>query len=266
MNPANPGLQFHRIEKSKDPNFWSVRVNRDLRIIVHRTASSILLAYAGHHDKAYDWAERRRIEAHPKTGAIQIVEVRERVEEIAPILPFEPLSVPVPPVTPAAPPCFDALSREQLLSIGVPQDWIEDVLSASEDQFLALSDHLPAEAAEALLEYVTTGTLPPPRPKVAPREAYAHPDAMRRFRIIENIDELREALEFPWDKWTVFLHPSQREIIDKTFSGPARVAGSARGKPSWLCIAPHASRAIIPKPEFCSRLSRVRSPRCWNAS
>ena len=30
---------------------------------------------------SYTWAERRRIEAHPRTGAIQIVEVRERVED-----------------------------------------------------------------------------------------------------------------------------------------------------------------------------------------
>src|SRR5215831_7439983 len=84
MDPSAPGLQFHRIDKSKDPNFWSIRVNRDLRIIVHKTTSSFLLCYVDHHDKAYDWATRRRIEAHPKTGAIQIVEVRERVEEIAP--------------------------------------------------------------------------------------------------------------------------------------------------------------------------------------
>ncbi|TIW04019.1 MAG: DNA helicase, partial [Mesorhizobium sp.] len=96
-NPDQPGLQFHRIDKSKDPNFWSVRVNRDLRIIVHKSGGSLMLAYVDHHDDAYKWAERRRIEAHPKTGAIQIVEVRELVEEIAsaqpvsvqPMLPLE---------------------------------------------------------------------------------------------------------------------------------------------------------------------------------
>src|SRR5271157_191403 len=80
-NMTGQGLQLHRIEASKDPNFWSARVNRDIRIIVHRTTSSLLLAYVDHHDVAYKWAERRRIEAHPKTGAVQIVEVRERVEE-----------------------------------------------------------------------------------------------------------------------------------------------------------------------------------------
>ena len=60
-DPSNPGLKFHRIDKSKDRNFWSVRVNRDLRIIVHKTGDSILLAYVDHHDNAYAWAERRRI-------------------------------------------------------------------------------------------------------------------------------------------------------------------------------------------------------------
>ncbi len=40
LDPAGPGLQFHRIEAAKDPNFWSVRVNRDIRIIVHRTAAA----------------------------------------------------------------------------------------------------------------------------------------------------------------------------------------------------------------------------------
>ena len=58
--PDRPGLQFHRIDNAKDPNFWSVRVSRDIRVIVHKTGASLLLAYVGHHDDAYSWAERRR--------------------------------------------------------------------------------------------------------------------------------------------------------------------------------------------------------------
>ena len=33
LNPANPGLSFHKLDKSKDKNFWSVRVSADIRII-----------------------------------------------------------------------------------------------------------------------------------------------------------------------------------------------------------------------------------------
>ncbi len=81
MNPASPGMQFHKLDKAKDKNFWSARVSGDIRLILHRTASSLLLCYVGHHDEAYTWAERRKIERHPTTGAAQLVEVRERVQE-----------------------------------------------------------------------------------------------------------------------------------------------------------------------------------------
>ena len=31
----------------------------------------------------------------------------------------------------------------------------------------------------------------------------------------------------PWEKWTVFLHPAQRQLVERDYSGPARVSGSA---------------------------------------
>ena len=100
MDPAHPGFQFHRIDKSKDSNFWSVRVSRDVRLIVHKTEDSFLICYVDHHDAAYEWAERRRIETHPKTGAAQIVEVRERVQEILVHRPVEAGPAPARPALP----------------------------------------------------------------------------------------------------------------------------------------------------------------------
>src|ERR1700688_171542 len=94
LNPASPGLQFHKLERAKDPNFWSIRASRDVRIIVHRTGTSLLLCFVGHHDDAYEWAERRKLETHPKTGAAQFVEIRERVEEIT--IPRYVEAAPVP--------------------------------------------------------------------------------------------------------------------------------------------------------------------------
>ena len=82
LNPAAPGLSFHKLDKAKDQNFWSVRVSSDIRLIVHRVHDSLLLCYVDHHDRAYDWAERRRLETHPKTGAAQWVEIRETVQQI----------------------------------------------------------------------------------------------------------------------------------------------------------------------------------------
>ena len=48
LNQAHPALQFHKLDKAKDPNFWSVRVSLDIRLIVHRTDSSLLLCYVNH--------------------------------------------------------------------------------------------------------------------------------------------------------------------------------------------------------------------------
>src|ERR1700693_3916537 len=81
INPASPGMQFHKLGKARDKNFWSVRVGGDLRLIVHRSQTSLLLCYVGHHEAAYNWAEKRRLETHPTTGAAQLVELRETVRE-----------------------------------------------------------------------------------------------------------------------------------------------------------------------------------------
>ena len=126
-NPDQPGLQFHRIDKSRDQNFWSVRVNRDVRIIVHKTDASLMLVHVAHHDDAYKWAERRRIETHPRTGALQIVEVRELGEELRPDAHRQgELKLEAPAETPQAY-LFKALADDDLLSIGVPDDWLAEV-------------------------------------------------------------------------------------------------------------------------------------------
>src|SRR5687767_1325504 len=117
MNPAGPGAQFHKLDKAKDKNFWSMRVSRDVRLIVHKTQGSLLLCYVGHHDTAYQWAERRRLETHPRTGAAQLVEIRERVEEIrVPRYAGGDLQ------QVARPTLFAQLSNEELLDLGVPVD------------------------------------------------------------------------------------------------------------------------------------------------
>lgn len=229
MDPTGNGLQLHRIDKSKDANFWSARVNRDIRLIIHKTGDSLLVAYVGHHDDAYAWAERRRIEAHPRTGAIQIVEVRERVEDVARPATFDFVfpETAKPEPKAAQPALFVTLDDDALLSIGVPADWLADVRAATEDGFFALARHLPAEASEALLEFAATGRLIAPAPAPGVADPFAHPDALRRIRPIADQEELEQALAFPWEKWGVFLHPSQRTLVERSFSGPARVAGSA---------------------------------------
>jgi len=222
VDPAGNGMSFHKLDKAKDPNFWSVRVSRDIRLIVHKTAGSLLLCYVGHHDKAYEWAERRKLEVHPTTGAAQLVEIRERVEEI-----LVPKFVEGDKSAKQKPKLFAKYSDEQLLAYGVPTAWLADVKATDEDSLLEISDHLPSEAAEALLELATGGT--PALAVVVSKgtDPFQHPDAQRRFRVMSDVEELQRALDYPWDKWTVFLHPAQRQMVERDYGGAARVSGSA---------------------------------------
>ncbi len=222
LNPVNPGMQLHKIEQSKDKNFWSVRVGKDIRLIVHKTPGSLLLCYVDHHDQAYDWARRRKLEAHPKTGAAQFVEIRETVQEI-----LVPAYVAEAKPAPYLEPLFAKVSDDELLGYGVPAEWLADVRAATEGTLLTLADHLPGEAAEALLELATGGKPRTPQPVPEKVSPFDHPDAQRRFRVMSNVEELERALEFPWDKWTVFLHPEQRQWVERDYAGPARVSGSA---------------------------------------
>lgn len=217
LNPDLPSGKYHRIKKSKDKNFWSWRVNDELRLVIHQSGDTATICYVDHHDAAYEWARRRRFEVHPTTGSVQIVEVEERIEEIVKFIPKEVEQEPA---------LFANCERDYLLAIGVPEQWLDAVLLATESSLDILQGHLPEEAHERLLS-IACG-IPVPRPVTVPDvDPYRHPDASRRFQLVEGGDELRRALDQPWERWTVYLHPIQREVAQREFKGPARVTGGA---------------------------------------
>lgn len=223
MDPRGSGLSLERLNAA-DRHIWSARVSQDIRIIMRREGEDVLLAFVGHHDDAYRWAERRRIEPHERTGAMQIVELVEVQEGAAPQSTAPSPNARVEAVQP-----FWALTDDAMLDVGVPRDWLQPVREMAESELDTLFDRLPAEAAEALYDFATGGKLEDhvaraPEPGTSP---FAHPDAQRRFRLLDNIEELQAALDAPFEKWAVFLHPAQRELAEKVATGPTRVTGSA---------------------------------------
>ncbi|MDX9721910.1 MAG: 3'-5' exonuclease [Myxococcota bacterium] len=216
VNPEQPSFQAHRIESARDKGFWSLRVNRDLRIVVHRSGETHVLCYVAHHDEAYRWAERRRLEVHPETGAAQMVVLDERVEEVVRRVVRE---------VPVDPPVFAKYESDYLLALGVPLEYLDAARQVAQPQLFELLDLLPAEAAERLFDLAAGRIVP--RPGRAEGTAFEHPDAQRRFKIVATSEDLRLALEAGWEKWTVFLHPSQRAAVEKRYKGPAKVSGGA---------------------------------------
>ena len=92
---------------------------------------------------------------------------------------------------------------------------------------------------------------PDAKARVSPAKTadpYSHPDALRRFRRGKYRRTAKQALDSPWEKWTVFLHPSQRQVVERVFTGPARVAGSA-GTGKTVVALHRAASARASRPE-----------------
>ena len=84
-------------------------------------------------------------------------------------------------------------------------------------------------------------------------DPFEHPDAQRRFRVMHDVAELEGALSYPWEKWAVFLHPVQRQVVEKHFSGPARCVRHSR---HWQdCGRSPPSRASRPCQPRCQGLA-----------
>ena len=72
------------------------------------------------------------------------MEIRETVQEI-----LIPTYVEAPKPATAKPPLFAGVSDDDLLTYGVPPEWLPDVRQVDEDSLLSLAGRLPGEAAEA---------------------------------------------------------------------------------------------------------------------
>lgn len=234
-DPSSPGLNFETIEGAKDSFIKSARITQDLRTILHNRDGLHTLLYAAHHEEAYRWAERHRVERHRVTGTMQIIEAAETVD-----LP-EPEST-----SQQGPRLFDDYDDEYLISLGVPDDWALPLRQVrDEDQLLSIVERLPEEVAERMIALASGEIVTPPAPVTAAIPIQQNPDNLRRFWVVEDAAELASVLERPIEDWVRFLHPSQRELVTADFKGPAKVSGAAgTGK---TVVGMHRARALAAK-------------------
>ena len=232
-DPKASGINYEAINDAKDPNFRSVRIDLEYRGIVLRPEKGdvYILLWVDKHDDAYQWARRHSCHIHPTTGVLQLMAM-DRMEEAE--------AAPVPTVVQkaSATPIL-ALPADVLLRLGVPEfrlDWVRSLT-----QVEALEDGkalLPLEAFEALyllaggisLEEILAEYAPQIQAPVDVTDfagALDLPASRRRFVVVEDEMELLEMLEAPLEKWRVFLHPSQRRLVERHWNGPVRVLGGA---------------------------------------
>lgn len=247
-NPMSPGINYEKLGKGADKKIYSVRIDDTYRAIVVREPETgvYLLLWVDHHDAAYRWAARKRCEINPRTQIIQVFEVQTVSGGSGGGL-------------------FARATDEDLLDLGVPEAQLPFVRSLeSEEAFFGAQSFFSQDVYE-YLSYLADKRIP-----TAEVIAYAAseragaiggadlspeaevPAELRLFAVAQGEDDLRRIMAEPLEKWRVFLHPTQRKIARKTYSGPARVLGGAgTGK---TVVAMHRAKILAGKCEGQARI------------
>lgn len=259
-NPTDPAINYERIQSFVDPNLRTVRIGLDYRAIILKPEEGNVygLLWVDHHDEAMDWARNKRVTINPEMGAIQIYDVVE-----APAI----AETPAPAEGKKAKPIFRPFNDTELVGIGVPEDLLPLVRTfASAEELDGAQKQLPPIAYEGL-SYLATGEqldevrralgLDKPVVAVAADDFSAALDndsSKQHFVIVENDEVLQAMLDAPLEKWRIFLHPSQRQLVERQWSGPVRVLGGAgTGK---TVVAMHRA-AWLARSVFASDTDRI---------
>lgn len=232
QDPQHGGLHYEKLTRFRDSKLRSIRANQDVRIILAAAEKEnlYLMLYVDHHEPAYDWAARRKVEINPNTGCLQVYQVEERGREAS-----------SSPVAAAAEGPFDGIRDRQLLQLGVPEEALplvramqtEEDLNAARD-----AEQIPADVYDGLFMLMAGGTFEEAWNEVVPSvpdsvdtddfaSALARPESRAVFTVAENEQALQEVLNQSIEKWRVFLHPAQRRLVEGNKSGPVRVLGGA---------------------------------------
>ena len=240
-NPAASTHNYEKIRGARDPNLRSVRIDGNYRGIVLKPEQGnvYVLLWVDSHDEAYQWAGKRTCAIHPGTGTMQVVLTEQAAEESLAAAP-KPEMAPRPAPAPVPPPkLFARFSDDDILSLGVPSDFLKYVRDVDEEADLdRLEKVLPREAFEGVFMLAAGYSADEARAeldiqRVASVDTADFAAAMvrngskRQFVVITDASEMEKILSAPLEQWRVFLHPSQRRLVEMSAHGPVRVLGSA---------------------------------------
>lgn len=232
-NPTSAGINYEKIHTFLDQNLRTVRVDDAYRAIVLRPEEGnvYVLLWVDHHDEAMAWAKNKRCEVHPETGSLQILTLADG--------PSTTAAPQAAAEAPLAAPLFARFSDADLVSVSVPAAMLGVVRGVGSVADLgALAAVLPADAYEALFFLGEGETLDEVRRameievpvNVAPTDfaaALATDSSKRSFVLVETDEAVAAMLDAPLERWRIFLHPSQRKLVERRWSGPVRVLGGA---------------------------------------
>jgi hypothetical protein len=213
-NPESPGLRLHKLEHSSG-HVFSVSPDMDLRIIVVRRGRDFIAVHVDHHDPAYAWIKNRRVLLDEACGIFEIVPELQRSSESQKVR---------------------GSAETSLTRALAARDFPASIVSlfygvVGEGETLDLIQHLSPELQELVFDVLAHDTAP----------AFSGVDVP--VVAINDDHELAAALQFPIDKWRVFLHPKQERIVSAGTSERIAVFGGP-GTGKTVVLLHRALRAL----------------------
>ncbi|SFS75190.1 UvrD-helicase domain-containing protein [Marininema halotolerans] len=235
-NPQNTGLNVEKYKEAMDSRVCSIRTSHSYRAIglLPDQGKTLLLLWVDHHDEAYRWARKKRFSMNPQSDAISIWSTTEEQIGQPDISQDEKLYT-----------LFSRYTDRELLDIGVSDDLLDKVKSLQSIEDLLRTKELLSEASFAGLQFLTEGDsyddvyqfvqeyrvdeLAFIQRKEQQVENFEQSirKADKEIVLVTSDEHLQAILDQPLEKWRIFLHPDQQDIVDNHYAGPVRVLGGA---------------------------------------
>lgn len=255
-DPRRHGLNIETIQGARDERMKSVRLDQAYRAIAWREGAEMLFLHVDEHDKAYRWANARRLRLDPVTHRVRMIAIDEEKD-----------SPPASERRAETPALFARLTDEQLMAAGVQSEELPRIRRlVSEEDLRAVQRDLDATTHDVLTalaagyephEVMDLLGLAPQSEAPAEANFSAALDSEENRALIfipETEDELRRFFEGDLSGWRVFLHPEQRRIAYRHYAGPAMVRGGAGTGKTVVAMhrARHLADLIAQSPELAA--------------
>ncbi|GFG53374.1 DNA helicase [Mycolicibacterium agri] len=248
---THTGLHLEKIANARNPRFRSIRIDQSWRGIVLApvTGDVYTLLKVLPHDDAYAWAARSNVSVNSATGGIEIRDEAELDRQI----PERAEAAKT-----ASTPIFNHVSDGELATLGVDEQVRAFARTVTDPAQLDAAKTFLPETQWDVLCGLAAGFTPDEVWQDLGAQILAEPvdtddiDAAilrsrERVVVVTGPDELMDVFAYPLATWRVYLHPSQRAVVDANNNGPARVTGGpGTGK---TVVALHRATALARRGE-----------------
>lgn len=245
-NATHTGLHLEKVHNGRDGRLRTIRIDGFWRgvVLAPDSGDQYTLLTVLPHDDAYAWAQRRRVSVNAATGRIEIRDIAAidaTLPELSRMAERAPERL------------FAGVNDADLRRLGVDE---QTLVFAR-----ALTDIVQLEAARAFLPqnqwdvlfglaagltpeqvWAEVGATVPAVPFDTDDLAAAVARSPERVALVDGPEEMLAVLRHPFALWRVYLHPTQHQVANAAYRGPARVTGGpGTGK---TVVALHRARQL----------------------